>query len=99
MIRSGMDGAMEREFFTPGLIFPRSGSLEILRFLNAADGATKNWETFHRCKSFETLFAERIARPLNMKNTDFGKGKVALPAGGAVSTPEDYLNFLVMIMN
>ncbi|WP_094572427.1 serine hydrolase domain-containing protein [Mucilaginibacter xinganensis] len=48
-------------------------------------------------KSFETLFSERIARPLNMKNTDFGKGKVALPAGGAISTPEDYLNFLVMI--
>lgn len=50
-------------------------------------------------KNFETLFAERIARPLNMKNTDFGKGKVALPAGGAGSTPEDYLNFLVMILN
>jgi CubicO group peptidase (beta-lactamase class C family) len=50
-------------------------------------------------KSFETLFAERIARPLNMKNTDFGKGKVALPAGGAYSTPEDYLNFLTMILN
>lgn len=50
-------------------------------------------------KSFEQLFAERIARPLQMKNTDFGKGKVALPAGGASSTPEDYLNFLVMILN
>ncbi len=50
-------------------------------------------------KSFEQLFAERIARPLNMKNTDFGKGKVALPAGGASSTPDDYLNFLVMILN
>lgn len=50
-------------------------------------------------KSFETLFAEKIARPLEMKNTDFGKGKVALPAGGAKSTPEDYMNFLVMIMN
>ncbi len=50
-------------------------------------------------KSFETLFAERIAGPLNMKNTDFGKGKVAQPAGGAISTPEDYINFLVMIMN
>ncbi|MDP9081715.1 MAG: beta-lactamase family protein [Bacteroidota bacterium] len=50
-------------------------------------------------KSFETLFAERIAGPLNMKNTDFGKKKVALPAGGALSTPQDYLNFLVMIMN
>jgi CubicO group peptidase (beta-lactamase class C family) len=50
-------------------------------------------------KSFETLFAERIAKPLNMKNTDFGKGKVALPAGGASSTPEDYMNFLVMILD
>jgi len=47
---------------------------------------------------FETLFAERIARPLGMKHTDFGKGRVALPAGGASSTPEDYLNFLVMIL-
>jgi CubicO group peptidase (beta-lactamase class C family) len=50
-------------------------------------------------KSFETLFAERIARPLNMINSDFGKGPVALPAGGAYSTPNDYLNFLVMILN
>jgi CubicO group peptidase (beta-lactamase class C family) len=50
-------------------------------------------------KSFETLFAERIAKPIGMKNTDFGKGKVALPAGGANSTPEDYVHFLVMILN
>ncbi len=50
-------------------------------------------------KSFETLFAERIAQPLEMKHTDFGKGKVALPAGGALSTPDDYLNFLIMILN
>lgn len=50
-------------------------------------------------KSFETLFAERIAHPLEMKNTDFGKGKVALPAGGAISTPADYTNFLTMILN
>ncbi len=50
-------------------------------------------------KSFETLFAERIAQPLNMANSDFGKGSVALPAGGAYSTPNDYLNFLVMILN
>lgn len=49
-------------------------------------------------KSFEALFAERIARPLQMKNTDFGKNKVALPAGGAYSTAEDYLNFLTMIL-
>ncbi|MFT3827096.1 MAG: serine hydrolase domain-containing protein [Chitinophagaceae bacterium] len=50
-------------------------------------------------KSFETLFAERIAHPLGMTNTDFGKGRVALPAGGAGSTPEDYLKFLEMILN
>lgn len=50
-------------------------------------------------KTFQQLFAERIAQPLNMKNTDFGPKKLALPAGGALSTPEDYLNFLVMILN
>ncbi|MES2003308.1 MAG: serine hydrolase domain-containing protein [Bacteroidota bacterium] len=50
-------------------------------------------------KSFEQLFAERIARPLNLTNTDFGKGKVALPAGGASSTPDDYLAFVTMILN
>jgi len=50
-------------------------------------------------KSFETLFAERIAQPLDMPNTDFGKKKVALPAGGAISTPEDYMHFLIMILN
>jgi len=50
-------------------------------------------------KSFETLFAERIAQPLEMKNTDFGKRPVAMPAGGAGSTPEDYMHFLVMILD
>jgi CubicO group peptidase (beta-lactamase class C family) len=50
-------------------------------------------------KSFEELFAERIAVPLGMKNTDFGKKSVALPAGGARSTTEDYLTFLKMILN
>ena len=50
-------------------------------------------------KDFETLFAERIARPCGMINTDFGKGKVPLPAGGAWSTAEDYIRFLTMILN
>ncbi len=50
-------------------------------------------------KSFETLFAERIARPCNMVNSDFGKGKVALPAGGGWSTAADYSNFLQMILH
>ena len=50
-------------------------------------------------KSFESLFAERIAAPLSMNHTDFGNNKVALPAGGAFSTPNNYMNFLVMILN
>ncbi len=50
-------------------------------------------------KSFETLFQERIAKPLNMKNTSFSNKKVVLPAGGASSTAEDYINFLTMIQN
>lgn len=49
--------------------------------------------------SFGQLFAERIATPLGMTNTDFGKGPVALPAGGAFSTAEDYMHFLEMIRN
>ncbi|MBS1602527.1 MAG: beta-lactamase family protein [Bacteroidetes bacterium] len=50
-------------------------------------------------RSFEAMFAERIAQPLEMKDTDFGKGPVAMPAGGAGSTPEDYMHFLVMILD
>lgn len=33
-----------------------------------------------------------------MKNTDFGDGKIPLAAGGAYSTPEDYIHFLQMIL-
>jgi CubicO group peptidase (beta-lactamase class C family) len=50
-------------------------------------------------KNFENLFAQRIAKPCEMKNTDFGKGAVALPSGGAFSTANDYLNFLKMILD
>lgn len=50
-------------------------------------------------KDFETLFQERITKPLKMKDTDFGNVKVPLAAGGAYSTPNDYLNFLQMIFN
>lgn len=49
-------------------------------------------------KDFEILFRERIAIPCKMKNTDFGNRKVALAAGGAFSTPEDYIHFLQMIL-
>ena len=50
-------------------------------------------------KTFQDLFAERIAKPLGLKSTDFGSRQPAFPAGGASSTPEDYLNFLTMILN
>ena len=50
-------------------------------------------------KDFETLFKERIAEPLDMTQTDFKNGKVVLPAGGANSSPSDYINFLAMILN
>jgi CubicO group peptidase (beta-lactamase class C family) len=50
-------------------------------------------------KNFETLFTERIAKPCEMINTDFGKGKVAMPAGSGWSTAEDYIKFLSMILH
>lgn len=50
-------------------------------------------------KDFETLFEEEIARPLGLRNTDFGKSGIPLAAGGAFSTPEDYISFLNMILN
>ena len=47
---------------------------------------------------FETLFQQRIAVPCDMKHTDFGHKRIPLAAGGAVSTPEDYIHFLQMIL-
>ena len=49
-------------------------------------------------RDFETLFQERIAKPLAMKNTTFSKGKAVNPSGGATSTAADYMNFLQMIL-
>lgn len=50
-------------------------------------------------QDFETLFAERIAKPLHMLQTDYGKKDVPLAAGGAWSTADDYMNFLIMILH
>lgn len=49
-------------------------------------------------QDFETLFQERIAKPLEMNHTTFAKGKVVNPSGGATSTAADYMNFLQMIL-
>ena len=48
---------------------------------------------------FETLFQQRIAKPCGMMHTTFGNKTVAAPAGGAVGSAEDYLQFLSMILN
>jgi len=55
-------------------------------------------------KSWEQLFQERIARPLQMNNTHFtpvdaGGGHSPMLGGGARSTLRDYANFLSMIFN
>lgn len=50
-------------------------------------------------KDFETLFQERIGKPLGMNNTSFSDERAANPSGGAFSTAEDYMKFLIMILN
>jgi CubicO group peptidase (beta-lactamase class C family) len=52
-------------------------------------------------KSFERLVQERITRPLKMRATNFTNddGFAPNPSGGARSTANDYMNFLVMILN
>lgn len=51
-------------------------------------------------KAFERLAVERIFRPCKMRATNFGfDGKSPNPGFGALSTANDYLNFLVMLLN
>jgi CubicO group peptidase (beta-lactamase class C family) len=52
-------------------------------------------------KSFDRLAQERITRPLKMRATTFtdDNGGAINPALGARSSANDYLNFLIMVMN
>lgn len=52
-------------------------------------------------KRFEQLITQKVLRPLGMKNTSFSpnNGGCANPAAGAVSSANDYMNFLTMILN
>jgi CubicO group peptidase (beta-lactamase class C family) len=50
-------------------------------------------------RGFEQLMQERITRPLMMRNTSFSSFDAVNPSSGAISTANDYMNFLVMILN
>jgi len=50
-------------------------------------------------KSFEEIFQEKLAKPLEMVHTSFTKNGLINPSGGASSTANDYMHFLEMILN
>ncbi|HZE83616.1 MAG TPA: serine hydrolase [Puia sp.] len=52
-------------------------------------------------KGFDRLMQERILRPCKMRGTSFSNedGGAVNPSGGARSTANDYINFLVMLLN
>ncbi len=50
-------------------------------------------------RGFEQLMQERITRPLLMRNTSFSSLDAVNPSDGAISTANDYMNFLIMILH
>jgi CubicO group peptidase (beta-lactamase class C family) len=52
-------------------------------------------------KKFDMLIKQKLFNPLGMRKTSFGTldGSPANPSGGAVSTAEEYLHFLQMLLN
>lgn len=75
---------------TPGKQF-RYGGVSFQVAARVAEVATgKDWET---------IFHEQIARPCQMKHTDFGKLNHKDIGDGAYSNAEDYAKFLQMILN
>jgi CubicO group peptidase (beta-lactamase class C family) len=52
-------------------------------------------------KSFDRLMQERIVRPLKMRGSSFYNvdGGAINPSAGGVSSANDYINFLTMLMN
>ncbi len=50
-------------------------------------------------RGFEQLMQERITRPLMMRNTSFSSFDAVNPSSGAISTANDFMNFLMMILN
>ena len=52
-------------------------------------------------RKFDVLIKTKLFNPLGMRNTSFSTldGSAVNPSGGAISTPEDYMRFLVMLLN
>ena len=52
-------------------------------------------------KRFDVLARSRLFVPLQMRRTSFSSldGSAVNPSGGAYSSPEDYMHFLIMLMN
>jgi CubicO group peptidase (beta-lactamase class C family) len=52
-------------------------------------------------RRFDVLARQRLFVPLVMRRTSFSSldGSAVNPSGGAVSSPEDYMHFLIMMMN
>ena len=52
-------------------------------------------------KNFEVLAKQKLFNPMTMRRTSFSSvdASAVNPSGGASSTPDDYMKFLVMLMN
>ena len=52
-------------------------------------------------KRFDVLIKQKLFNPMTMRRTSFTSldGTLINPSGGATSTAEDYMKFLVMLMN
>ncbi len=52
-------------------------------------------------RRFDVLARQRLFVPLLMRRTSFSSldGSAVNPSGGALSSPEDYMHFLIMLMN
>jgi CubicO group peptidase (beta-lactamase class C family) len=52
-------------------------------------------------KKFDLLIKQKLFNPLGMRKTTFSTldGSAINPSGGAISTADDYMQFLIMILN
>ncbi len=88
-IEKPIDSFIKRQFHYGGLAMQVAG-----RMAELATG-----------KTWESIFQEKIARPLQMSHTHFtpvdsvGGGHSPMLGGGAVSTVNDYAHFLQMFLN